>query len=193
MDQQVNAAARAAGGDAQQALRRRLAEGRGKAGNHHETVLLRDGPGLRVVFVERRILVTKVHLDDLLDVLVQLRQPLFDLRRLRPDPPVDERLLIVAEVHQPGEVLPETDRIDQRENRTPRRMGGQHAQHHFVDGRRGGGGIALDPKRRAVGEPERKRDLEVRRGIQRETIALRHPAGQRRQRNMHAADRDHPL
>ena len=62
-----------------------FAEGGGKPGNHQETVFLRDAAGLFVVFRDVRELVAQVHLDDLLDVLVEFGQTFLDLAALRPD------------------------------------------------------------------------------------------------------------
>ena len=97
----------AAGGDAQQALGGGLAEVRREIRDDQEVILLRDLARLLVVLGDRRVLVAQIHLDDLLHVLVQVGQPLLDLARLRPDAAVDELLLVVGQVHDAGEVLPQ--------------------------------------------------------------------------------------
>ena len=111
MDQRVDAAPGAAGGDAQQAPGGGLAEVHREIGDDQEVVLLRDVARLLVVFGDGGVLVAQIHLDDLLHVLVQVRQPLLDLPGLRPDAAVDELLLVIRQVHDAGEVLAEADGI----------------------------------------------------------------------------------
>ena len=97
--------------------RRGLAEARREIRDDEEVIFLRHAAGLLVVFGDRRVLVAQIHLDDLLDVLAELGEPLLDLVALRPDAAVDEALLVIAKVHEAGEILPEADRVDDREAR----------------------------------------------------------------------------
>ena len=124
LDEQVNAAARAAGGDGQQALGGGVAEVGGKSGDHEEAVFLRDGAGLLVVFGDVGELVAQIHLDDLFDVLVEFREPFLDLGALGPDPVMDQGFLVIRQVHQAGEFLAEADRIDEQKRRPAGRMRG---------------------------------------------------------------------
>ena len=124
LDQQMHAAARAAGGDGTQAFHRGIAEGRGKPGDHDEAVFLGDGAGLFVVGIDVRELVAEIHLDDFFDVIVDLGEALLDVGGLRPDPVIDERFLVIRQMHQPGEVLAESHGIDEHERGPARRMRG---------------------------------------------------------------------
>ena len=67
---------------------------------------------MRIILADGRELVAEIHLDDLLDVFVDLGEPVLDLIRLRPDAAVDYRLLVVGDVHEAGEILAEPDRIE---------------------------------------------------------------------------------
>ena len=95
-------------------------------------IFLREPPGLRVVFRERLVFVAQIHLRDLLDVLVEIGEALFELRLLRPDAAIDEPLLEIREVHDAGEVLAEANRIKNREGEPARRRAGEQAQHEIV-------------------------------------------------------------
>ena len=105
MNEGEDAAARAAGGDALQPLRRDVAEIGREIGDDEEVIFFGDAAGLLVVFGDGRVLVAQVHLDDLLDVLAQFREALLDLVALRPDAAVDEAFLVIGEVHEPREIL----------------------------------------------------------------------------------------
>jgi len=86
-------------------------------------------------------------------VLVEFREAFLDLRALRPDPVVDERFLVVGEVHQPGEVLAQSHRIDEDERSAPRWMDGEQAQGDGIE-REGGitAAVAFDHDRALVGK-----------------------------------------
>ena len=107
MNEHIHPAARPAGGDAQQPLGGGLREVRREIRHDQEVILLRNHARLLVVFRDGGILVAQIHLDDLLHVLVQVGQLLLDLARLRPDAAVDDLLLVVGQVHDAGEVLPQ--------------------------------------------------------------------------------------
>ena len=113
----MDAAAGAAGGDGKQAFGGGVAEGGGKSGDHQEPVFFGDRAGLFVVFGDGRVLVAQIHLDDLFDVLVEFGEAFLDLGALGPDPVMDQGFLVIREVHQPGEILAEPDRIDEHERR----------------------------------------------------------------------------
>ena len=101
---------------------RGFAEGGGKSGDDEEAVFFRDGAGLFVVFGDVRELVAQIHLDDFFDVVVEFGEALLDLRALGPDAVVDQGFLVIGEMHQPGEILAQPDRIDEHKRRPPRRM-----------------------------------------------------------------------
>ena len=96
-------------------------------------IFFRDAAGLRVVFRDGRVFVAQIHLDDFLHVLVQLREPFLELRRLRPDAAVDAALLVIGEVHERGKILAEADRIKNRETQFARRRGGKQPENDVVD------------------------------------------------------------
>ena len=97
-------------------------------------VFLREPPGLGVVFRERFVFVPEIHLRDLLDMLVEISQPLLELRLLCPDPAADEALLEIRQMHDAGEILPEPHRIEDGERKAPRRRAREQAQHEIVQG-----------------------------------------------------------
>ena len=103
-----------------------------------KAVFFGDGAGLFVVFGDVRELVAQIHLDDLLDVFVEFGEALLDLGGLGPDAAVDERFLVIGEVHQPGEILAEAHRIDEHKRRAARRMRGEQAQRDRLSARVGG-------------------------------------------------------
>ena len=179
MEEEIDPAARAAGGDAKQSLRRGLAEGGGKSGNHDKAVLFRDGAGMRVVVIEGREFIPEVHLDHLLDVLVQLGQALLDLRGLGPDAAMDQALLIITQMHQAGEIPAEADGIDEGKDGPSGRVRGKQAEDDLVDGFRGLRGVAFDPEGRAVREAEGEGHLAIRRPVQGELSVLRNSARER--------------
>ena len=131
--QGINPATGSAHRDALQALGRRLAEARGKIRNDKEVILLRDIARLLVVVSNGLVFIAEIHLDHFLDVLVELTQLLLDLPPLRPDPPVDHTVLVVSQMHDPREVFPQPNRIDNGEVQLARRGGGQQAQDDVVE------------------------------------------------------------
>ncbi len=96
-------------------------------------IFLRDTAGLGVVFRDGCIFVAQIHLDDFFHVLVQLREPFLELRRLCPDAAVDAAFLVIGEVHERGKILAQTDRIKNREAQLARRRRGQQAKNDVVD------------------------------------------------------------
>ncbi len=180
MDEREDAAARAAAGDALQPLHRDLAEVRREVRDDEEVVFFRDAAGLLVVFGDRRVFVAQIHLDDLLDVLAQLGEPLLDLVALRPDAAVDEAFLVVGEVHQAGEVLAEPDRVDDGERELARRRGRKQAEDDVVQRteHRGAAGVfGFKKERTVVGERQRKRKRNLRRAGERKARTFRESLG----------------
>ena len=180
VDQREDAAAWAADGDALQACSSRVTEARGEVGDDEEVILLRHAASLLVVFRDRRILVAQIHLDDLFNVLVHLREPLFDLVALRPDAAVDEAFLIIGDVHEAGEVLTKPDRINDGERDLAGRRGGQQAEDDVVEGvdlRRAAGLVRFKQQRALLRESEREREGQLCRTGQSQTRVLRQAIG----------------
>ena len=125
LDEREHAATRAVRGDVAQALRRRLTEIHRERGDDDEMIFLRDGAGLGVVFRDGGIFVAQIHLDDFLHVLVQFRELLLELRRLRPDAAVDGARLVIGQMHERREVLSQPDRVENGELQPARRRGGE--------------------------------------------------------------------
>ena len=153
--QGVNPATGSAHRDALQALGRRLAEARGKIRNDKEVILLRDIARLLVVVSNGLVFIAEIHLDHFLDVLVELTQLLLDLPPLRPDPPVDHTILVIRQMHDPREVFPQPNRIDDGEIQFARRGGGQQAQDDVVERpkhRFASRPVSLEKQRSVVGQ-----------------------------------------
>ena len=127
-----DAAARTARGDALEALRRGFAEACGKIRYDEKVILFRYAPSLLVVLSDRFVFVAQIHLDDLLDVLAQFRESLFDLIALCPDAAVNETLLIVRKMHQSCKALSKSDRINDGETQFARRSRREQAEDDVV-------------------------------------------------------------
>src|SRR5262249_57556048 len=69
-----------------------------------------DRAGHRVRCLDRVELVAQVFLDDVLHVIGQVGQPLLDVGPLGPDAVGDQQLVIVAQVHEGGEVVAQAGR-----------------------------------------------------------------------------------
>jgi len=132
MNECEDTAARTAHDDAFQPRHARLTEPSGQPGNDEEVILLRHAARLLVVLGDRCIFIAQIHLDDFLDVLVELGEALLDVIPLRPDAAVDERWLVIGQMHQSGKVLPQTDGIDDRQRRLPRWCQAQKAEEHAI-------------------------------------------------------------
>ena len=121
VQQQIDTAARSAGSDVEQTPGRHVAEVYGKIGHDQKLIFFGDHAGLLIIFGDGRILVAKVHLDDLLHMLVEFAEPLLDLRALGPDFAVNDLLLIIGQVHHAGEILAQADWINDSEIYSARR------------------------------------------------------------------------
>jgi len=113
VQQRINTAPGAAGSNAQQPPGGNVAEIHREIRYDKKLILLRNDPCLLVVLRDSGVFVAQIHLDDLLHMLVEIGQPLVDLRALRPNLAVDELLLVIGKVHHPGEVLGPAQ-LDQR-------------------------------------------------------------------------------
>ena len=65
-------------------------------------------------------------------MLVEIGQPLVDLRALRPNPAVNELLLVIGQVHHPGEVLAKPNWINDREIEPARRGDRKQPQNNII-------------------------------------------------------------
>ena len=133
LDEHINAAAGAAGGDVPQPAGRRVAEIDGERGDDQKMILFRQGARLRVILRNGRVIIAQIHLDDFFHVLVQIRELFLELRRLSPDAAVDGAFLVIRQVHQGREIFPETDRIKNGEAQFPRRRRGQQPENQIID------------------------------------------------------------
>ena len=132
MDQRVNAAARAVGGDALQPAQGGLAEVDRKIRHDQEMKLLRDLARLFVELRDAGVVIAQVHLDDLLHVRAEFGEFLLDLGGLGPDAVIDQLLFVVGEVHDAREILAEADGVQNGELHPTGRGDGEQAQDHAV-------------------------------------------------------------
>ena len=114
-NQGIDAAPRAAVDDADQPPQGGVVEVGREVGDDQDPERLGDLAGHRVVFLDRLELVAQVLLDHVLHVLGEIGQPLLDVLRLGPDPVGDQKLVVIAQVHERGEVLAQADRVDDGE------------------------------------------------------------------------------
>ena len=104
-------------------------------------------------------------------MFVEQGELLFDLRGLRPDAAVDEPLLVIGEVHEAGEILPQLDGINDGERNFSRRRNGEQAEDDGVergDDFRATGVLGLEQDRAFARERERERQVKAARAGQRE-------------------------
>jgi hypothetical protein len=131
---------------------------------------------LFVVVVDGRELVAKIFLDDRFHVLGQVAQADVDVLRIGPDAPADKSFVVVGEVHEAGEILPEADGVDDREPHASRRKRGEQPQHDGLDRAHRflpAGAVGLDEQRRLTRDGESRREFERRWQFQLEAAALR--------------------
>ena len=110
----VDAAPRPAGGDARQPTGAGLGEVGREVADDDEAVGLGD-LGIGVVSADRGVFVAEVFLDHQFHLLGDVGQALLDLLRLGPDSAGDEELVVIGQMHEAGEVLSQSERIDDRE------------------------------------------------------------------------------
>ena len=128
-DKRIDAAPCAAVDDADQTAQRGLVEIGREVGDDQDAERLGDLAGHRVVLFDRLELVAQVFLDHVLHVLGEIGQPLLDVLRLGPDAVGDQELVVIAQMHERGEVFTQADRIDDRVADLARRHRGEVAQH----------------------------------------------------------------
>ena len=115
--QHMHAAARAALQDAREALGGLVGDVHREVRHHQEAIRLGDLARLLVVRLDGGVLVAQVLLDHRLHVLGEVGQALLDVLGVRPDAVGDQELHLVGQVHEPGEALPQSHGIHEREAR----------------------------------------------------------------------------
>ena len=162
--QGIDAAPRAAVDDADQAAQRGVVEIGREVGDDQDPERLGDLAGHRVVLFDRLELVAQVLLDHVLHVLGEIGQLLLDVLRLGPDAVGDQKLVVIAQMHERGEILAQADRVDDGVADLARRHGGQVAQHERLEqlDRLVLAGVGrLDQERALNGKRQEGRQLEV--------------------------------
>ena len=157
MNEGENAATRSAGDDAEQTSHGQIAEVDREIGDDEVMVRLGDATGLLVVFGNGGVFVAEVELGHFFDVLVQLAETLFDMFGLGPDSPVDQAFLVIGQVHESGEALPEVMGIENGEEHPARRRDGEQSQHEIIkraDGEVAPGVLGFNQDRTPVGRGE---------------------------------------
>ena len=144
---------------------------------------------MRIILADGRELVAEIHLDDLLDVFVDLGEPVLDLIRLRPNAAVDYRLLVVGDVHEAGEILAEPDGIENGARNLAGRQRREQPENRVVQRAHERGTAALlrfKKQRTLSGKREARRKEELRRTGQGKLH--RQAACERFQIRLHAAE-----
>ena len=131
--QSVDAAPRSAVDDADQAAEGGLVEIGREVGDDQDPERLGDLAGHRVVLFDGLKLITQVLLDHVLHVLGEIGQPLLDVLRLGPDPVGDQELVVIAQMHERGEIFAQADRIDDGVANLARRHRGEVAEHQRLE------------------------------------------------------------
>ena len=72
-----------------------------------------------IVFRQGFVFIAEIHLSDLLHVLGEILEALFDLTGLGPDPSIHQLIVVVCQMHEPRKALPQPYRINQRETHSP--------------------------------------------------------------------------
>ena len=99
-EQRVHAALRAASHDTQQPLGSFFRKTRGEVRNNQDVKRFGNLARVGVVLVDRLELVSQIRLNHVFHVFRQIRQPLRDMRTLRPNAMRHEFLVIVRQVHK---------------------------------------------------------------------------------------------
>ena len=146
-------------GDAGQSLPGVLGQVRGEIRHHQEVVGLGDLAGGGVVLVDGFVFVAEIGLDDILHVFGEIVELLLDVAGLGPDLLDHRQFVMVREVHEAREALPQSHGIDHRE---PRLSGGQRHQQAKHGVLQGGDGIVpplfpvFDEERGGAGQIEHR-------------------------------------
>ena len=98
---------------------------------------------LGVVIIDGLELIPQIFLDDRFHVLGQVGQLLVDLILAGPDAPADQRIVVVGQMHEPREILAQTDWIDNGEPHAAGGKAGEQSRHHHLQGTDGFGPAGL--------------------------------------------------
>jgi len=164
VEEEVDAAARSAGCQAEESFDGEVGEVDGKVGDDEEVIFFGEATCALVVFGEGGVVVAQVHLGDFFDVFVQFGEAIFDLGGLGPDAAVDEAVFVVGQVHEAGEVLSEADGVEDGEGDAAGGRGGEQAEDEVVEGGDGGFGAGLcgfQDEGAFVGEGQEEGELEL--------------------------------
>ena len=131
--QRVDPAARSAHRDALEAFHRGLTETCREVCDDKEVIFLGDVAGLLVIVRDGLVLVAEIHLDYLLNVLIEFTEFFLNLPPLGPDPPIDDTVFEIGEVHDSREVFPQTHRVNDREAELPGGSSGQEPEHDVIE------------------------------------------------------------
>ena len=127
-----DAAAGAAGQNAVETFCGRLAAFGGEIGEDQKMILFRNHTGPCVVLGDRWVLVAQVHLDDFFDMRVEFGEAGIELIALRPDSPIDQAFLVVAQMHEAGKVLAQADGIEHGAAEFARGQAGEEPDQNLV-------------------------------------------------------------
>ena len=127
-DQRVDAAAGPGTGQADEPAGRVGAEVHREMSDHQQAKRLGHLPGLGVVLGQGLVAIAQELLQHRLHVRGHVGQALVDVGRFRPDSAVDERFILVGQVHEGGEILAPADGIDDRAAQLARRQTGPGPQ-----------------------------------------------------------------
>ena len=131
-DQEIKTAARAAIGDACESSHCRFTETGGQIADDKKAIGFGDLTGLLVVLSDRLKFVAQVFLNDVFNMFRQVGQTLLDMTRLGPDATGHQQFIEIRQMHESGETLSETNRI---QNGKPHLAGGktrQESQHDVL-------------------------------------------------------------
>ena len=92
-------------------------------------VRLRDFARVLVVLLDRFEFVPQIRLKNRLHVAGQIGQPLLDVCGLGPDSACHHQLVIIGQMHESGEILAKSDRVEDRETYLARRERCEQTQH----------------------------------------------------------------
>jgi len=163
-NQRVHAASSPAADDAAQPAGGFFVEAGREVGHHQEAIRLGELARLAVICIDRFEFITEVLLNHVLHVVRQVGQPLFNMGGFRPDARVNQRLLVVRQVHESGEIAAQPNGINDGESHTAGRQGSQQPGHDRLqdgDGLVAAVLVGLNQQRGIVRQSEHRRHAQV--------------------------------
>ncbi len=128
--QRVDAALGTCRGNRLELTNRGIAQAAGEVGNHEDMIRLGDFTGLGIVFVDRGEFITQIFLHHPFHVVGQECESFFDLTRIGPNAFADELFVVVGQMHEAREILPQRHRIDDRKPQLSRGNSREETKHH---------------------------------------------------------------